>query len=245
MPTPNDVLIANQALSRIGVTQTVTGFSGGVFTDNSPAAQALNTWYLADRDAELTDWPWPWASKYIALSQVSITGIPTNPEWDYAYRYPADCLSVRRIVSGYVVTNALANPPPATTNPAAIVSAPLVAFRPDGDASPWPFEIGSDAIGKLVYTDSPSAWIKYTYSVTDASQWSADFADLLAWRIAKDLYGMSRDDKRREYAEQMYEKMRVRTQCRFANEAQNSQPFVDYNSETIRARFSDLPSWGH
>jgi len=233
---PSDVQIANMALMRIGVTQTLVAAAGGQFTDQSATAQTMNIWYWQDRDSELTEYPWPWASKYQALAQVSLQGIPANPEWGVSYRYPTDCLAVRRIVNGCIVTNAVPIPPQTTANPPVI---PWVSAwnRADGDPLPFPFEIGSDAIGRLIYTNAPSAWIKYTYAVSDPTQYANDFADLLAWRVAVDVgYAMARDDKRRELCLKMYEQRKMEVRSRFMNEDQNSQPFIEYNSETIRAR---------
>lgn len=226
----SDVIIANQALSRIGAAQFITSFS-----DNSPQAQQLALWYFADRDAELTDWPWPFAHKYAALNQVSTTGIPANPEWLYSYRYPSDCLAVRRIVQGTVVTNATALPPgtAVTTYP----SWSLASYRQDGDPDPYPFEISSDATGRLLLTDCPNAWIRYTYQVQDPTLFSPSFADMLAWRVASDLYTLSKNEERRKYCMQMYEHTKITARAQALNESQNDQPQVDYNSEFVRGRY--------
>lgn len=230
----SETLISNLALTRIGSTQIVQSIDPAV--DDSNEAKQLSIWYPLDRDAELTDWPWPFASKYVALNQVSTTGIPANPEWVYSYRYPADCLNVRRIVQGTIVTNAQTTPPPTTVpNSQAFIS--LAAFRQDGDAYPYPFEIGSDETGRLLYTDCPVAWIRYTRQVEDPLLFSPDFVDLLAWRIARDLYGLSRDDKRRDYCEQQYRHVKQMVRARMLNEGQNDQPEITYNSESIRFRF--------
>lgn len=233
---PSDVQIANMALMRVGVTQTLVSAAGGQFTDQSATAQIMNVWYWQDRDAELTEYPWPWASKYVPLAQVSAQQIPANPEWGVSYRYPTDCLAVRRIVCGRVVTNAVPVPPQTTANPPVVPFVPAY-YRADGDAYPWPFEIGSDVLGRLVYTNAANAWIKYTYGVTDPTQYASDFADLLAWRVAVDVgFALARDDKRRDLCIKMYEQRKMEVRSRFMNEDQNSQPFIDYNSETIRAR---------
>lgn len=228
----SDILIANMALNRIGSTQSIQAF-----TDQTNEAQQLNIWYFQDRDAELTDWPWNFAYKYVALNLVSTIGIPANPEWLYSYRMPADCLSVRRIVCGQVVTNAQASPP-LTTAPNSYQYNNLVRFRQDGDPLPQPFEEGVDETGRLIYTDAPYAWIRYTFLQENASLYPRDFADMLAWRVAKDLYGLARADARRDYCEKMYEKTKQMARARDLNDSQNDQPFVDYNSESIRARWN-------
>lgn len=229
----SETLIGNMALTRIGSTQIIQSFD-----DGSNEADQLSLWYPIDRDAELTDWPWPFAHKYIALDQVSTQGIPANPEWLYSYRYPSDCLSVRRIVQGTIVTNAQITPP-LTTIPNSTLQNNLIPYRQDGDPCPWPFEIGGDSTARLLYTDAQNAWIRYTYQVDDPTQFSPDFVDMLAWRLAKDLYGLARDGSRRDYCEKMYERTKQLARARALNEGQNSQPFIEYNSESIRAR-----QWG-
>lgn len=227
----SDVTIANQALNRIGAAQTITSFS-----DNSVAAQLLSNWYFSDRDNELTDFPYPFANKWAALNQVSTTGIPACPEWIYSYRYPSDCLNIRRLVQGSIVTNATAIPP-VTTVPAIGVYGSLVYTRQDGNAYPYPFELAGDTVGRLLLTDCPFAWARYTYACQDPTQFSPDFADMLAWRVAADLYPLSRDDKRRDYCEKMYERTKLRARARALNESQDDKPFVTYNSEAVRGRY--------
>lgn len=235
-----DTVIANMALTRIGSTQIIQSLDTTIDTSNE--AQQCALWYFLDRDAELTDWPWPFASKYIALNQVSTTGIPANPEYIYSYRYPSDCLNVRRIVCGQVVTNAQVTPP-LTTAPSSQVFQNLVPYRQDGDPYPWPFEVGSDTTGKLIYTDAPTAWIRYTRLVTDAAIFSRDFVDMLAWRVAMDLYGLARSDERRSACEKMYERTKLLARARALNESQNSQPLIQYNAESLRARFVGGGNW--
>ena len=113
--------------------------------------------------------------------------------------------------------------------------------RSDTDAYPHPFEIGHDADGRLIYTMECHAWCKYTMAVTDPVQFAPDFSSLLAWRMAMELsYGLAISDSRREFAVKMYENEKMRIRGMAFNESQNSQPFVTYNSEFIRARFSGL-----
>jgi hypothetical protein len=219
------------ALNRAKIAQTITSFA-----DQSPAAQLLSIWYFADRDAELTDWPYPFANKWAALNQVSTTGIPACPEWIYSYRYPADCLSVRRLVQGSIVTNAQSNPS-ITTTPGTGLYQNLSFTRQDGNAYPYPFELAGDTTGRLIMTDCPSAWIRYTRLVDDASQFSADFSDMLAWRVAMDLYPLSRDEKARAFCEKMYRSAKETARARLLNEGQNDRFLVPYEAEYVRGRY--------
>jgi hypothetical protein len=81
-----------------------------------------------------------------------------NPDWLYAYRWPTDCLFVRRMVT--LGVGRLYHP------------------------SPNRFRIGRDAAGLLIVTDTPDAVIEYTSIDCDAL-WTDDlFIDAFTWRLA-------------------------------------------------------------
>jgi hypothetical protein len=112
-----------------------------------------------------------WATDGANVSAQAFTiakGVTANPtlDWDYAYRVPSKVLAVRRLVDG--------NRTPIRTN--------------------WPvFWMGSDATGKLLYTDETTPVIEYTESITDPTQYPPNFvaalAALLAFKVAPLLTG--------------------------------------------------------
>ncbi len=234
----SDLSISNMALNRIGSSQNVSSLTGA---PKSNEMAQLQFWYYFCRDAELTDWPYPFAMLYVALNQVGgptpTVGVPATPEWIYSYRYPSDCLAVRRIVCGNIV----APPPiipPMTGIPSNAGYQSLAFARQDGDANPWPFEDGVDNVGRLIYTDAPNAWIRYTTQQQNAAVFSYDFANLLAFRVAVELYALCRDAKRREENIKLYEFWKAKARGQMLNSQQNSQPQVDYNSEFVRGRYN-------
>ncbi len=230
MTDPSSVVqMVNQALTRTGSSQLITSLS-----DTSSAAVQGNLWYPIVRDALLRDFQWPWATKYAALNLVSdpSTG-PVNSEWLYSYRYPPDCLYIRRLLVAPSTS-----PVVALTSQGATFVAP-VQWRQDADPYPVPFEVGQDATGRLIYTDLVTAYLKYTVAVTDTTQFAPDFSDLLVWRLAVELsYALAISDARRDFCQKMYMDVLAKTRANALNEQQRDSPYVSYNSEFTRARFS-------
>lgn len=230
MTTPlSAVQICNYALARIGSTQTITSLD-----DGSNEAAQCNIFYDACRQELLRAFSWPWASRYIKLTQVSENGVQANPEWGVSYRYPTDCLFIVRLIQ---YTQQSTTTPPQTTGP--VVQVPVYCpDRSDTNPYPLPYSIGQDDDGLLVLTTMPEVWCKYTQDVTDPMRFSMDFAMLLAWRLAMELsYGLAISDSRREMAIKMYNDGLMRVRANSYNESQNDQPFVNYNSQFIRARW--------
>jgi len=84
--------IVNLALLRLGVQQQLEDAD----TDTTTEALSARLIFDDERDYVLRDFPWPWARKYGALTLV---GTDPNSDWGFSYRYPPDCLAVRRIVT--------------------------------------------------------------------------------------------------------------------------------------------------
>src|SRR5688572_11149621 len=85
--------IANLALSHLGVGKEIANLE----TERSQEAVACRRFYDTARDATLRDFSWPFATKIAVLGLIEAD---PNDEWDYSYRYPSDCLQLRRILSG-------------------------------------------------------------------------------------------------------------------------------------------------
>ena len=143
--------ICNRALSNIGNSRSINSLN-----EASKEAGECSLHYESCRDAVLSDFDWNFATKRVALAD---TGTPP-PDWQYAYRYPVDCLRICEIML------------PGVRNP-----------TPDQRVQ---FEVGVDAsgTGKLIYTDQQDAWLKYVMRITDVNMFDAIFSEALAWRLA-------------------------------------------------------------
>ena len=85
----SEVDICNLALSHIGASATISSL-----TEASEEAFHCNLLFADTRDTLLRSFPWVFATRHIALSDV---GTPPG-NWAYRYSYPNDCLFAREIL---------------------------------------------------------------------------------------------------------------------------------------------------
>lgn len=234
----SEVIICNQSLARIGSTQTITSF-----LDGSNEANQCAIFYPADRDALLSDFPWPWAEAYAPLVQVAgpeTTGQRANAQWIRSYRYPSDCLKMRQI---------LMTPPPLLG-----VSLPQTTGtftsgyatnepwrRPVGNAYPVSYGLSNDSTGVLIVSDFYGQYgltAIYTQAVSDPTQFANDFADTLSWRVAADLaMALGFSEAKRKWAEEKYNETINKTRSTHFNEMNSDIPYLRRQSGVIRARW--------
>lgn len=89
--------IVNFALLRLGITRDTAPKAAAQLLSESRFAKIA---YLRERDFVLRDFPWPWAKAY--ADPVLFAGdqnAPFNKDWIFAYKFPADCFYVRRVVN--------------------------------------------------------------------------------------------------------------------------------------------------
>jgi len=142
--------IANLVLNHCAVGKTISNLE----TEQSEAARAIRRVYDIALDVTLRDFAWPFATKIAALALVAEE---PNTEWGYSYRYPSDCLEMRRILSG---------------------------VRNDTRQSRAPYKIAQDSAGLLIFTDEEDAQAEYTVRMTDPQRYPADFTLALSFYIA-------------------------------------------------------------
>lgn len=142
--------IANFAITHIGIGKAISDLD----TETSTEANICRRFYDTARDATLKDFNWGFATKYEELGLVS-----ENPtiEWAYSYRYPSDCIFLRRILSG---------------------------IRNETRQSRVSFKLSRDSAGILVYTDEREACAEYTERVTDSNLYPSDFILAFSYRLA-------------------------------------------------------------
>lgn len=196
----SDIEICNIALGRIGVSQKIESL-----TELSNEAAVLSTFIEQVREAVLRDFPWPFATKFLSLALVESD---PNDDWDYAYRYPIDCVKLRRIVN--------------------------TAGRTD--ATRIPFRLAHDAQGRLIWTDEENATVEYTARVTDPLLYDGIFASVFAWRLATEAAtALTGGDayKMGKRALEMYYLELEKARNEALNEEQSDEP---PDSEFIRVR---------
>lgn len=127
------------------------------FDERTKEARVIREVYDTALEEILRETKWPHASKTAPLALVSAEDEAYNGTYFYAYRYPSDCLFARGIVTN---------------------------VRPDTVDSKISYEIGSDASGRLILTNTPNASLMYTFRQTDTALFPTDFCVALAYRIA-------------------------------------------------------------
>lgn len=196
--------IANLALSCIGIAQRVADIG----SDDSKQAVQANRWYPYARDFVLRKGLWPWATRHTTPGLAGgSSSTPYNAEWQYAYRRPADCIKVLRVVD------------------------PALGRR---SSQPIPFALESDTESLLIMCDLPVAEIAYTARIENTSLFDPDFDTAVAWKLAAYLVGpLSLDVKLKLQCEQMALQSISDAARAAAVESQSDQPL---DSQAIQDR---------
>ncbi len=142
--------IANMAIYHHGIGKEIAKNE----TEKSEEAKACRRFFETAKEGVLADLDWSFATKFVVLNLIE-----ENPscEWRYSYKYPVDCINLRRILSG---------------------------TRRDTQESRIPFRVVTDPSGKVIYTDRENAEIEYTQNLTNASLFSSEFDLALSFRLA-------------------------------------------------------------
>lgn len=154
----NKTTIANLALNHLGVSNTILDLDN----DTSQEAKTLRLFYPFALQEILSTRRWGFATRYAPLALVSEN--PTN-EWKYSYRYPSDCLYVRRILrnTGY------------------IGNYNYKYYTADADIE---YIIVGDATSQLIYTAEENAVIEYTKNIENLGTVPVLFTLALSYLLA-------------------------------------------------------------
>jgi hypothetical protein len=195
--------ICNVGLMHLGIGKVIASID----SDQTEEARAMRLVYDQARDEVFRDFAWPFATKIAALAKVADD---PNAEWDFAYRYPADAVDFRRILSGY--------------------------GRSETNETRVPYRLSMDSGGMLILTDAVDAEGEWTTVVVDAPLYPPDFAAalslLLAHYCAPRLTGGD-PTKLGVRALLLYREQIIRAQVNAANEEQADLP---PEADLIRAR---------
>lgn len=190
------------ALSHLGSGKEIADLEN----ESSDEASAMRRFYDEARDKVLRDFNWPFATKVAELTLVESN--PTT-EWNYSYRYPTDCVNIRRILSG---------------------------ARTDNRQTRAPYKIGKDVSGRLIFTDEAEASVEYTERVEAVEIYPSDFVIAFSYLLAMftaprvtggDPFGLG------QKSAQLY--LQELSNAR-ANSLNEEQPDQSTESELFRAR---------
>lgn len=195
--------IANLAISHLGTAKEISALE----TERSEEANACKRYFDVARDAVLKDFNWPFATKIFKLSLVQED---PNADWKYAYRYPVDCIHVRRILTGK---------------------------KNETRQDRIPYKIGKDALGKIIYTDKELAEIEYTERVEDPQFYSADFVMALSFRLASYIAPRLTKGDPFKMKNDMVAQYEAEIEMAKSNSLNEEQVYEDPESELIRVRY--------
>lgn len=215
---PSVVQVCNLALGRIGIDLFIEDIE-----DRNARAIACKQYFEGVRQSVLSDFPWNFATKAVQLAAVDIT----VPGWSVAYRYPADCITLRHVTPA---SGGRFQPPPLWAQAEA-----ERAVMIQGEAR---FRVMMDPVtpeARVILTDLEEAWGWYTADVPSPSLWPRLFVEALAWKLAAELAGPLRVAANlRQMAEQGYLYAVTQAQAGSLNE-EHPDPYPDSPSIAVRA----------
>jgi hypothetical protein len=159
MATPVD--ICNMALSLLGTIQI------SAFTDPSTEAQQCNFWYPFLRDAVLEDRAWTFATQRTLLVATPPLGGSLPVGWGQCFAKPVGALNIIQCYRGNTTSQ--------------------IANYPQRQFDGRYFQIDWELLQNQIFTNNAITQCKYIISVTDTTQFSSNFIQALAARIAQEL----------------------------------------------------------
>jgi hypothetical protein len=198
----SDTEICNMTISHLGIGKPISNLE----TDSSQEAQACRVFYDVALEETLRDFNWPFASVYAELALIEEN---PNDEYDYSYRYPANCVMIRRILSGQ---------------------------RTDTRDTRFHYKIGKDASGKLIYTDYENAEVEFTELVTDPSYYPSDFVLAFSYKLGALIAPRLSGGDPYKLGDKMEAYYRSEINKAYANAKNEEQAEIEPDSEFIRTR---------
>lgn len=219
--------VCNQALARLGIKTYVDDLE----TDQTEEAETCNVFYADVRDACLSTFKWPFATRRATLAQDGDE--PARVGWLYVFRAPSDCLVARAM---WPIT--------ATTDPAlddlygpqgqALTTAYLRTPRRDQMVS-YAIEKATTGDHKVILCDVLAPVLFYTARVEDPVQFPSLFTSALAWKLAAEMaMPLTQDKQKAAYCREMYRQEIHEAYAIALNEQQEDEPPT---TESIAVRY--------
>lgn len=159
------VKISNFALAHLGTGQQIQSLD-----DRTAEARVCSLFYEQVRDEVLNGFPWPFATRYASLALVAGSAtVPYNTDYQYAYAYPSDATTIRRIYNGISRIETHESRVPYTRSQTAD-GAPLIL-------TDFPPQDATTVLPALPYCE-------YTQEVTDPARFSPAFSQACAFLLA-------------------------------------------------------------
>jgi hypothetical protein len=172
----------------------------------SAEARACRQYYKHVRDVLLSAYPWRFAGRLQSLAEIAND---RAGEWSHAYVRPVDCLKIR-----WIQPERRARP--------SLAGALVHADHP------------YDAGGRAIYCDLSPAFLHFTSSDIDTTNFTPTFAEALSWHLAVRLaLPLTRDPKVRAEAYELAMQTQSAAAVVDANEVRETS---DHQSEFVLER---------
>jgi hypothetical protein len=211
----NELEIVNRTLMRLGESRMLTASAGTAATIvelDTPQGRSAKTFYGEARQETLRAFPWPFATKVVALVLADNgDGEVWEDEWDFAYTYPADALQILRFLT----------------------------VRGVNDPFPPRYALGVHGSAKVIFTDviEDEANVQYIEDVSTTTRFPPIFETGLSYCLAaKMAFLVSGDPRLRDWCLQQWQITLSMAQRVEANESNPPPTFRDETSYT-RSRF--------
>lgn len=213
------VSICNKALGNARISQQIANLN-----EISKHARACKKWYEHARDITLSELNWPFATGYVELALVAEDPIT---EWQFSYRYPQNCIAVRKILN-----------PAGRLNVGEVTDSIWPQSQVVAGADPLriPYTLGVDDQGKLIYTDQEEASVEITTLVANPALFPATFVEALAWQLAKKILPEVTEGDQEVTVADAEKAYRIAISVAVAVAKNEVQKDRDPESEFIRAR---------
>lgn len=141
--------IGNLALGHIGVNKEIADLE----SEQSREAKALRRFWDICLEQMLRDHPFGFATK---VADLNLVEEDPNTDWLFSYRYPSDCMFVRKILSGVNITTPV---------------------------DPIDYKLSKDDTARLIMSNQEDAVVEYTVLITDWDNVPADFKMAFSFRL--------------------------------------------------------------
>lgn len=215
----SQIAIWNLALGHLGDSATVSAP-----TELSRQAELCRQFWPTALSVALESHPWNFATRRAALAPVAAVA---NTRYAYAYGWPADAVAV------WAVGDAEAVVEDHTDEARRIPYGGRLNLAPLND-----FEIETLADGsKVILSNAPTAFARFTVRVTDTTRFSGIFTDALSWLLASYLAGpILKGAEGRQLAQGMLQQFRYSV-----GQAAVSDSNQRRTAETVRE--NHVPDW--
>lgn len=176
--------ICNLALSNLGDDAQVASIDP---PDQTTQGILCGRFYPIARDMLLEKHPWGFATKRVQLAQLNAT-VPATPAWQYAYALPSDFLGAIAVQDALASGDTLA---PSSLPPSAYIQgmSSIMLQQTASVVQDFVVEANANDGSGILYTNQPTALLRYTYVAEDSERYSPSFVAALSWLLAAMLAG--------------------------------------------------------